>query len=43
LKLTHAGRRVLRLHRSLAVTLFAYAQDRANNKGTAIAETRIRR
>jgi subtilisin family serine protease len=43
LKLTKAGRRMLRLHRTLAVTLFAYAQDASKNNGTAIAESRIRR
>jgi subtilisin family serine protease len=42
-KLTRAGKRVLRAHRSLRVTLFAYAQDAAKNNGTAIAEARIRR
>jgi subtilisin family serine protease len=41
-KLTKAGRRVLRMHRTLRVTLFAYARDAANNTGTAIAEARIR-
>ena len=43
LKLTRSGRRVVRLHRSLPVTIFAYAQDAAKNNGTAIAEARIRR
>ena len=43
LKLTKAGKRVVRLHRSLRVTLFAYAQDAAKNNGTAIAESRITR
>jgi subtilisin family serine protease len=43
LKLTKTGRRVIRLHRSLPVTLIAYAQDAAKNNGTAIAEARIRR
>jgi subtilisin family serine protease len=43
LKLTRAGRRAVRLHRSLTVTVFADAQDRSNNKGTAIAQSRIRR
>jgi subtilisin family serine protease len=43
LKLTKSGRRVIRMHRSLTVTLFAYAQDAAKNNGTAIAESRIRR
>jgi hypothetical protein len=41
-KLTKAGRRVIRMHRTLRVTLFAYAQDAAKNNGTAIAEARIR-
>ena len=43
LKLTKAGKRVVRLHRSLAVRVFAFAQDAAKNNGTAIAEGRIRR
>jgi serine protease len=43
LKLTKAGRRAIRMHRTLRVTLFAYAQDAAKNNGTAIAEARIRR
>lgn len=43
IKLTRAGRRVIRMHRTLRVTLFAYAQDGAKNNGTAIAEARIRR
>jgi subtilisin family serine protease len=43
LKLTKPGRRVVRMHRTLRVTLFAYAQDAAKNTGTAIAEARIRR
>jgi subtilisin family serine protease len=43
LKLTRAGRRAIRMHRTLRVTLFAYAQDAAKNNGTAIAEARIRR
>ena len=43
LKLTKAGKRVVRLHRSLPVTIFAYAQDSAKNNGTAISESRIRR
>jgi subtilisin family serine protease len=43
LKLTKAGRRVIRLHRSLPVTLFAHAQDAARNNGTAITEARVRR
>jgi hypothetical protein len=43
LKLTKAGRRVVRMHRTLRVTLFAYAQDAAKNNGTAIAEARITR
>ena len=43
LKLTKAGKRVIRLRRSLPVTLFAYAQDAAKNNGTAITESRIRR
>ena len=43
LQLTKAGRRVVRLHRSLRVTLFARAQDASKNTGTAISEGRIRR
>jgi hypothetical protein len=43
LRLTYAGRHIVRLHRSLTVTVFAYARDRSNNRGTAIAESRIRR
>jgi subtilisin family serine protease len=43
LKLTRAGKRAIRMHRTLRVTLFAYAQDAAKNNGTAIAEGRIRR
>jgi subtilisin family serine protease len=43
LKLTKAGKRVIRMHRTLRVTLFAYAQDAARNNGTAIAEARITR
>ena len=43
LKLTKTGRKVMRLHRVLRVTLFAYARDRAGNNGTAIAEARLRR
>jgi subtilisin family serine protease len=43
LKLTRAGKRMIRMHRTLRVTLFAYAQDAAKNNGTAIAEARIRR
>jgi hypothetical protein len=43
LKLTKAGKRMIRMHRILRVTLFAYAQDAAKNNGTAIAEARIRR
>lgn len=43
LKLTKSGKRVIRMHRTLRVTLFAYAQDAAKNNGTAIAEARIRR
>ena len=43
LKLTKAGKRVVRAHRVLAVTLFAYAQDAAKNNGTAITESHIRR
>jgi hypothetical protein len=34
---------MIRMHRTLRVTLFAYAQDAAKNNGTAIAEARIRR
>jgi subtilisin family serine protease len=43
LKLTKAGRRVIRMHRTLRVTLFGRAQDAAKNMGTAIAEARITR
>jgi subtilisin family serine protease len=43
LRLTKAGKRVLRMHRTLRVTLIAYAQDAARNNGSAIAEARIRR
>jgi subtilisin family serine protease len=43
LKLTRAGRRVVRMHRTLRVTLLAYAQDAAKNNGSALAEARIRR
>jgi subtilisin family serine protease len=43
IKLTKAGKRVLRVRRSLAVTLFAYAQDAAKNNGTAIAQSHITR
>jgi subtilisin family serine protease len=43
LKLTKAGKRVIRMHRTLRVTLFAYAQDAAKNTGTALTEGRIRR
>ncbi|HEX4734346.1 MAG TPA: hypothetical protein VH247_08025, partial [Thermoleophilaceae bacterium] len=43
LKLTKAGKRVVAMHRTLPVTLFAFAQDAAKNNGTAIAEGRIRR
>jgi subtilisin family serine protease len=43
LKLTKAGKRVIRAHRRLPVTLFAYAQDAAKNNGTAIAEAHISR
>jgi subtilisin family serine protease len=43
LKLTRVGRQVVRLHRSLAVTLLASARDAAKNTGTAIIESRIRR
>jgi hypothetical protein len=42
-KLTRQGKRVIRMHRTLRVTLFAYAQDAAKNNGTAIAEARISR
>jgi hypothetical protein len=42
-RLTRAGKRVIRMHRTLRVTLFAYAQDAAKNNGTALAEARIRR
>ena len=43
LKLTRPGKRMVRLHRTLRVTLFAYAQDAAKNNGTALAEARIAR
>jgi subtilisin family serine protease len=43
LKLTRAGKRAIRMHRTLRVTLFAYAQDAAKNNGTALDEARIRR
>jgi serine protease len=43
LKLTKHGRRVVRVHRSLPVTVFAFASDKAHNNATAIAEGRIRR
>jgi subtilisin family serine protease len=43
LKLTKSGKRVIRMHRTLRVTLFAYAQDAAKNNGTAISEARITR
>ena len=43
LRLTKAGRRVIRMHRTLRVTLIARAQDAAKNTGTAIAEARITR
>jgi serine protease len=43
LRLTRAGRRAFRRQRSLPVTVFAYALDRSNNEGTAIAQSRIRR
>ena len=43
LKLTKAGKRMIRMHRTLRVTLIAYAQDAAKNNGSAIAEARIRR
>jgi subtilisin family serine protease len=43
LKLTRAGKRVVRIHRVMRVTLFGYAQDAAKNNGTAIAEAQIRR
>ncbi|MFL5839972.1 MAG: hypothetical protein ACJ77Z_05925, partial [Thermoleophilaceae bacterium] len=43
LKLTGAGRRILRHHRSTTVTLLALARDAAGNDGTAISEGRIRR
>jgi subtilisin family serine protease len=43
LKLTRIGRRVVRMHRTLRVTLFATARDAARNTGTAIAEARITR
>jgi subtilisin family serine protease len=43
LKLTSAGKRVVRMHRTLRVTLFAYAQDAAKNNGTALVEARITR
>jgi subtilisin family serine protease len=43
LKLTRAGKQVVRMHRTLPVTLFAYAQDAAKNNGTALVEARIAR
>lgn len=43
LKLTRQGRKVMRLHRSLRVTLFAYAHDGAGNNGTAIREGLLHR
>lgn len=43
LKLTRRGRKVVRLHRALRVTVFGYARDAAGNDGTAIKEARIRR
>ena len=43
LKLTKTGKRMVRMHRVLRVTLFGYAQDAAKNNGTAITEARIRR
>jgi hypothetical protein len=43
LRLTNTGRRAFRRQRSLPMTVFAYALDRSNNKGTAIAQSRIRR
>ena len=43
LRLTRAGRRVVRLHRALPVTLVAKATDAAHNTGTALAEAHIRR
>jgi hypothetical protein len=42
-KLTTAGRRVVRSRRSMTVTLLALARDASNNNGTAIKEGRIRR
>jgi subtilisin family serine protease len=43
LRLTKAGRRVLAHRSKLTVTLLAVARDAADNRGTAIAEGRIRR
>jgi subtilisin family serine protease len=43
LKLTKAGRRMLRTRRIVTVTLLGLARDAAGNSGTAIAEGRIRR
>ena len=43
LRITRAGKRVLRKRRRLTVTLIALARDAANNNGTAIKEGRIRR
>jgi subtilisin family serine protease len=43
LKLTKSGRRMLRLHSHLRVTMFGYARDAAGNNGTAITEALIRR
>jgi subtilisin family serine protease len=43
LKLTRAGRRVIRHRRILTATVLADARDGAGNDGTAIAEGKIRR
>jgi subtilisin family serine protease len=41
--LTRTGRRVLRSHRRLTVTVLALARDAAGNSGSAIVEGKIRR
>jgi hypothetical protein len=43
LKLNRRGKRMLRRHRTLRVTLFAVARDAANNTGTASKAARIHR
>ena len=42
LKLTKAGRRVLRSRRVLTITLIALARDASNNNGTAIKEANLK-